>query len=65
MNFTYFENWLFQIKKELANNKNVDSDLGNVTIEVNKIRYNKNSRIEERRIFIVKINNKNYKTLVW
>lgn len=68
LTFSDLENWLFQTKKELMNDKDVDFDLGNVTVEVNKIRYtkkNKHSKMGGKRVFIVKVNDKNYKTLVW
>ena len=68
LTFSDLENWLFQTKKELMNDKDVDFDLGNVTVEVNKIRYTKkniHSKMGGKRVFIVKVNDKNYKTLVW
>jgi len=68
LTFSDFENWLFQTKKELMNDRDVDFDLGNVTVEVNKIRYtkkNKHSKMGGKRVFVVKVNDKNYKTLVW
>ena len=68
LTFSDLENWLFQTKKELMNDKDVDFDLGNVTVEVNQIRYTKkniHSKMAGKRVFIVKVNDKNYKTLVW
>lgn len=62
LTFTELENWLFQTKKELLVDKNVDFDMGNVSVEVNKIRVN---HTPAKRILIVKVNDKNYKNLVW
>ena len=61
LTFTDLENWLFQTKKELMDNKDVDFDMGNVTVNVNKIKANRVGR----QILIVKVNDKNYKNLVW
>ena len=61
LTFFDLENWLFQTKKELLIDENVNFDFSNVTIEVNKIKAN---RINKK-VLIVKVNDKNYKNLVW
>lgn len=62
LSFVDLENWLFQTKKELEGNEEVDFDFKNVTIEVNKIKANHST---VRRVLIVKVNEKNFKNLVW
>lgn len=59
MLLTDFENWLYQTKKELEEDENVD--LGNVSISVNKVRANHKSL----RVFNVKVNDKIWKSKVW
>lgn len=61
LTFTDLENWLFQTKKELVDNKDVDFDMENVTVNVNKIKANRVGK----QVLIVKVNDKNYKNLVW
>ena len=61
MLLTDLENWLFQTKKELLIDDSVDWDLSNVSIEINRVRVNHKTK----RVFIVKVNDKNYKTLMW
>lgn len=61
MLLTDFENWLYQTKKELEEDDDVDFDLGNVSMSVNKVRANHKSL----RIFNVKVNDKIWKSKVW